>query len=160
MPVYNEAQIIATVVEQWTAELEKLQLDFYLHVYNDGSKDTTLTVLNEVAQKNPRLIVHDKKNSGHGPTILFAYRENCSSEWLFQTDSDNEMPANQFHNLWEKRDAYDFLIGSRSHRSQALGRRLVSLISRVVVWVFYGKSIRDVILFPTLRNTDIVIGGS
>ncbi|OGH68386.1 MAG: hypothetical protein A3I29_04090 [Candidatus Magasanikbacteria bacterium RIFCSPLOWO2_02_FULL_44_11] len=144
MPVYNEAAIIASVVDQWTSELEKLALDFQLHIYNDGSKDGTLAILNEIANKNPRLIVHHKTNSGHGPTILQAYRENSTTPWLFQTDSDNEMPASEFHKLWNKRNEYDFLIGSRHHRAQSLGRSLVSFISRVVVWFFYGKSIKDV----------------
>ena len=64
-------------------------------------------------QENKDLIVHDKLNSGHGPTILQAYRENSDADWIFQTDSDDEIGPEQFEDLWRSRDNYDFLIGRR-----------------------------------------------
>lgn len=144
MPVYNEAEIIAEVIEQWTAALKKLGTDFQIHAYNDGSKDNTFAVLRQIAVKNPRLIVHNKPNSGHGPTLILGYRDNAQAQWIFQVDSDNEMGPENFSELWEKRGNYDFLIGRRVQRGQVPLRKLISSVSRGVVKLFFGSRVTDV----------------
>ena len=123
-----------------------LNIDYHIHAYNDGSKDNTAKILMEFAAKAAgRLIVHDKPNSGHGPTILKGYRDNASNyEWIFQIDSDDEMGPENFHSLWDQRSNYDFLIGIRDGREQPLPRKIISLVSRLCVRVFYGKSVWDV----------------
>jgi len=145
IPVYNEDEIIETVINDWSQQLQKLELSFEIRIYNDGSKDNTLSVLRNLERLNSNLIVIDKKNSGHGPTILQGFRDACeSSEWIFHVDSDNEMPATFFNVLWENNSSYDFLIGMRANREQKLSRKIISLISRITVWLFYGKGVYDV----------------
>ena len=144
IPVYNETEIIETVIQDWVDTLRPLAVDFSIHLYNDGSKDNTLSVCREIEKKVPELTVHDKKNSGHGPTILKGYCDNLSHTWLFQIDSDNELPAEHFKLLWEQRNDADFLIGIHENRKNPLARRLISLISRLCVRLFYGTGVYDV----------------
>lgn len=144
MPVYNEEGAIGNVINKWTEELQKLKIDFQIHTYNDGSQDRTLRILNDLAAENKRLIVHDKPNSGHGPTVLRGYRENSDAEWIFQIDSDDEIGTEEFWELWENRDRFDFLIGSRVRAEQPFARKLVSSISRFTVRFFYGSKVIDV----------------
>lgn len=144
MPVYNEAGIISEVINKWVKTLKKLDIVFQLHAYNDGSKDNTIQILYQLAQENKNLIVHDKLNSGHGPTILQAYRENSDGDWIFQTDSDDEIDSEEFDNLWRNRDNYDFLIGGRVRSRQPLARKLISIASRLIVRIFYGSKVYDV----------------
>ena len=144
MPVYNEEGAIRNVIKKWTDELETLGVEFEIHAYNDGSKDRSLDVLRELAAQNARLVVHNKKNSGHGPTILQGYRESSDSQWIFQIDSDDEIGCESFQELWEKRNDFDFLIGSRIRPNQPLPRKIVSSFSRATVQMFYGKKVYDV----------------
>lgn len=144
MPVYNEDECIEQVVEKWITTLSALGIDFDLNVYNDGSKDKTLSVLREVEQRLPRLKVHDKSNSGHGPTILTGYRNSAGYEWVFQIDSDDELGPEKFSDLWNQRDKYDFLIGSRAGRYSPLPRKVISFVSRILVWICYGRGVWDV----------------
>ena len=57
IPVYNEEEIIAAVVNSSKEELNKLGVHFIIHVYNDGSKDDTLLSLekfkDESVHQNP-----------------------------------------------------------------------------------------------------------
>lgn len=153
MPVYNEEEIIETVIDDWNEHLKKLHIKFLIHAYNDGSKDKTLSVLHILEKKYPHLKTTDKPNSGHGPTILKAYRDNTDADWIFQIDSDNEIQADNFQKFWEQRDNYDFLIGKRTSRSQPLSRRIVSSISRLTVRLFYSGKIYDVNSpFRLMRN--------
>lgn len=145
MPVYNEEEAIEKVIKKWSNELNKLEIDYKIFAYNDGSKDNTAKILEELMAKNSNLIVVNKENSGHGTTILKGYKENARNyTWLFQTDSDDEMSPEHFHLLWEKRADYDFLIGERNNRIQTKQRKIISKISRFCVKKFYGKSIWDV----------------
>jgi len=75
IPVYNEAQIIQTVIKDWATTLRDLKIDFELRAYNDGSTDATSEKLHEIAPTYRALPVIDKPNSGHGPTILKGYRD-------------------------------------------------------------------------------------
>ena len=161
IPVYNEADIIGVVISNWTTELNKLSINYEIHVYNDGSTDNTLSILTRLAEYNKHLHIHDKLNEGHGPTLLAGYRENIiNCEWLFQIDSDNEMPADEFFKLWERRKEFDLLVGLRSGRQQSFVRKIVSLVSRFMIRIFYKKAIFDVNspyrLFNSEKFRDII----
>ncbi len=147
IPVYNEEAIIETVLRKWIEALDALNINYRIHVYNDGSKDSTSEKLEACGKIfGGRLSVHEKKNSGHGPTILKGYRENAAEyQWIFQTDSDDEMSPEYFHELWNRRKQYDFLVGRRDRRKQNFSRAVVSSVSRWTVHLFYGgKTVWDV----------------
>ena len=75
MPVYNEAAAIGGVVRSWAAELDRLGIDYEMRVYDDGSRDQSAAVLEQLSNEVPRLLVTRHSNRGHGPTILRGYRE-------------------------------------------------------------------------------------
>lgn len=141
MPVYNEEAAIGGVLCKWSRVLDSLGIDYVIHPYNDGSKDNSYAVICTTAEKNPRIVPHDKPNSGHGPTILLAYREAATrgDDWVFQIDSDDEMGPEKFAELWRCRLEMDFIVGRRDGRKQALPRKIVSAVSRLTVRLFYGK---------------------
>ena len=147
MPVYNEQDAIGPVLEKWSKALDALGVDYVIRPYNDGSKDGSLAVMRSVAQDLPSVDVRDKVNGGHGNTILTGYREAAADgfDWVFQIDSDDEMGPEKFGELWGKRCDYDFLVGIRDGRVQALPRKVISFVSRCCVNLFYGrKTIWDV----------------
>lgn len=147
MPVYNEQDAIGHVLEKWSEKLEGGGVSYVIRPYNDGSKDNSLNVMKEVSKNLPCVEVKDKPNGGHGNTILTGYREAAADgfDWIFQIDSDDEMGPEKFGELWEKRGNYDFLVGIRDGRVQALPRKVISFVSRCCVKLFYGrKTIWDV----------------
>lgn len=146
IPVYNESEIIETVIKDWAETLHLLNIDSYkINIYNDGSTDTTLQKLNSLAHLYKDVVkVVDKPNSGHGPTILQGYRESVKSEWVFQVDSDNEISPLYFKEFWEKRNDYDLIIGTRKGRGNSTIRRLMTFVAHRTVCLFYGKGIKDV----------------
>jgi glycosyltransferase involved in cell wall biosynthesis len=143
MPVYNEETAVAPVIAAWTAEMQRLGLDYRISVYDDGSADGTGAILDELVRYDPRLVVVHQANRGHGPTVLRGYRE-ARGEWVFQVDSDGEMSADAFAALWQRREAFDLLIGSRADRRAPVMRRLVTGVSRLTVRTLFGAGIHDV----------------
>ncbi len=143
VPVYNEEGAIASVLAEWAVAMERLGIDYRLAVYDDGSRDGTARILGDLGERDPRLQVARHPNRGHGPTILRGYRE-ARSPWILQIDSDGEMAASHFASLWDVREGYDFLVGSRLDRVSAPVRRLVSAGSRGSVRLLLGSGVRDV----------------
>ncbi|MBF0344175.1 MAG: glycosyltransferase family 2 protein [Nitrospirae bacterium] len=144
MPVYNEEGVVGEVLESWLTTLVALGIKFQIHVYNDGSKDNTGGVIDRLAQMERRIVAHHKANTGHGATILMGYRDNCSCQWLFQTDSDGEISPAYFHKLWQERHSCDILIGRRDNRKIHLMRNAITLASRGLTMGFFGSGIVDV----------------
>lgn len=150
VPVYNERDAIGGVLRKWARALDSIGMSYVIRPYNDGSRDDTLAIMERVASELNldvmRVEVRNKPNGGHGHTILMGYRDAAADgfDWVFQVDSDDEMGPEKFHELWSRRNQYDFLAGTRDGRVQSLSRRIVSLGSRLCVRLFYGKSIWDV----------------
>ena len=144
MPVYNEDECIVGVVESWRDALEELHINFRIIVLNDGSKDNTAQALETFAD-DERIEVINKKNSGHGPTILTGYKMAVEiADWVFQCDSDDEMKPDHFAALWNRREEFDALFGMRDGRVQNAGRKLISACSRWTVQLLFGGGVRDV----------------
>lgn len=144
MPVYNEQDCIAGVVESWRRELTSLGISYHILVLNDGSTDGTAARLQSFAGA-PDVRVTNKANSGHGPTILMGYHRAIDlADWVFQCDSDDEMKPEHFASLWSERGRYDALFGMRLNREQNLGRRIISAVSRLTVQILFGKGVVDV----------------
>jgi glycosyltransferase involved in cell wall biosynthesis len=155
MPVYNEEAIVGQVLADWSAKLTALGIDYRIHAYNDGSKDSTARVLDQAAAADGRVQAHHKPNSGHGPTILQGYIENCNAQWIFQVDSDNEMKPADFECLWRERARYDFLIGERAERESPPMRRIISATAFVMVRLLCGAGVRDVNSPFRLMRSDV-----
>lgn len=161
IPVYNEEKIISTVIHDWNSELERLGINYLIKVYNDGSKDNTKEVLEKISSEFPETVqIINKKNSGHGPTILEGYLNNLHAKWMFQVDSDNEMQAKHFNSLWKHREQFDFLIGERINRKNTMVRGIMTNISNQVIGKYYGKGLTDVNcpyrLMRTEHFTDVI----
>ena len=145
MPVYNEEEIIGEVAERWLGVLDGLDIDYELVAIVDGATDASEQILRAVAEHHPRLVVDVKPNSGHGPTILRGYRRGAvNADWVFQTDSDDEMPAASFGELWGLRDDADAVIGIRASRNQSAGRRAITRTARLTTRAAFGCRLADV----------------
>lgn len=153
MPVYNEEQAIASVLEEWLAMLDALGVPYELRVYDDGSRDGTAGIVRQVAARAPRLRLIQQENRGHGPTVLRGYRE-ATGDWVFQTDSDGELPAASFPGLWALRGAHEVVIGRRVGRSSPAHRRLLTAGARATIAALFGPGITDTnIPFRLMRRS-------
>lgn len=145
MPAYNEAENIEDVVKSWHPIVEKCGPDCRLVIANDGSKDNTFQILKNLEEKYSQLVPLDKPNSGHGATVLYLYRyamENCA-EYVFQTDSDGQTNPDEFWQMYENREKYDFQIGTRGGRQDGASRVFVTKTLRLVVWLMFHEWVKD-----------------
>ena len=145
IPAYNEEENIRQVVSDWYPVVEKYGDDSRLVVIDDGSRDKTYSILQEMSKTKPRLIALTKANAGHGATLLFGYKyalEN-GADYVFQTDSDGQTLPSEFEPFWIARNKYDVSIGYRNKRRDGLSRVFVTKILRLVVYLCFRVYVLD-----------------
>ena len=156
MPVYNEELGIAAVVATWTAMLDRLGIRYEFLLYNDGSKDGTGAKLDEVATRHKHVRVIHQTNRGHGPTVLRGYRE-AKGDWVFQTDSDDEIPADAFETVWRARTGHDAVFGIRTGRPSTAGRRMLTAGAALVIRTLFGRGPADTnVPYRLIRRTALM----
>ena len=145
MPAYNEEANIENVVKQWYPVIEKIGGESRLVIFNDGSKDQTGEKLKELEKKYPCLIGVNKKNEGHGATLLRAYRYaiRAGADYIFQTDSDGQTLSEEFGPFWEKRKEKGLHIGYRKNRKDGISRIFVTKVLQIVLFCTFGVWVKD-----------------
>ena len=148
LPAYNEEANIEDVIKQWHPVCEKIKAEgngAKLVIANDGSKDKTFAIMQSLQSKYPLLEPLDKPNSGHGATVLYLYRYAMEkgANYIFQTDSDGQTMPEEFWQMWENREKYDFQIGTRGGRQDGASRVFVTKTLRFVVWLMFHVWVKD-----------------
>ncbi len=148
LPAYNEEANIEDVIKQWHPVCEKIKAEgneARLVIANDGSKDKTFAIMQGLQTKYPLLEPLNKPNSGHGATVLYLYRFAIEkgANYIFQTDSDGQTMPDEFWQMWENRDKFDFQIGTRGGRQDGASRVFVTKTLRLVVWLMFHVWVKD-----------------
>lgn len=151
MPAYNEGENIVETVRGWYPIVEKVNnkngVEARLVIADDGSKDDTYQKMMELSScgKFPLFEPLTKPNGGHGQTVLFLYRHALANgaDYIFQTDSDGQTNPEEFMQLYENRNHYDFQIGYRKGRQDGIGRVFVTKVLRFLVWLVFRVWVSD-----------------
>lgn len=163
MPAYNEAENIRETVEQWYPVVERINSQdsgksykAVLAIANDGSKDNTFAIMQDLQIDYPCFEAINKANGGHGQTVLYLYRHAIAqgADYVFQTDSDGQTDPEEFWQMWENRERYDFQIGHRSSREDGASRVFVTMVLRLVVWLMFHEWVTDANTPFRLMRTD------
>ena len=145
IPAYNEQDTIKQVIREWYPIVENAGRESRLVIVNDGSKDTTFQIMQECAKNRPQFIPLTKENSGHGATVLWAYKYALEegTDYIFQTDSDGQTLPEEFLPFWKERENYDMVIGHRRHRQDGISRYIVTKTLKYVIKVCFGVTVTD-----------------
>lgn len=159
MPVYNEEEAIELVVTEWIATLNSLKLPYVFCLFNDGSKDSTLLKINNLATLYSNIKVVDKPNSGHGQTCVLGYQmaiEN-GADWIFQIDSDGQCDPQYFEKMIPLTSRFQSIYGVRKTRDDGMQRTIVSYFVTLFTFVATGKWVRDPNVPYRLIHTDVLM---
>jgi len=158
MPAYNEAENIASVIAEWYPILDNGNEDSRLVVADGGSKDNTLTLLYELQNKYPKLVVFSKPGTDHGTKVIFLYHYafQQGADWVFQTDSDGQTNPDEFMQFWNEREHYDVLLGNRIKRGDGYDRKIIEKVLCCYLFVFFGVWVKDANVPYRLMRPSIV----
>lgn len=158
IPAYNEEENIEDVIMDWHPVVVKTGSESRLLVIDDGSKDTTYSVMQKLTAKYPQLEIITKPNSGHGATILTGYKYAIEkgADYIFQTDSDGQTLPSEFPPFWERRTRYAMVIGHRRGREDGFSRIFVTKTLKLVLRVCFKVSITDANTPYRLMRADVL----
>lgn len=113
IPSYNESKNIKrNVLDEVIAYLKKQKYDWEVILSDDGSTDGTTQLLNDFAKKDKRIKVIDNIHAGKGPTVQSGILQ-AKGEWILFTDFDQSTPLSEIEKLFEYKEDYHVIIGSR-----------------------------------------------
>lgn len=134
--VYNEEQGLGQFYEHTVPILEGVResgkWDYELIFVNDGSRDGSLDILRQFAEKNERVVVVDfAANRGHEAAMI-AGIDYASGDGIVCMDADLQHPPASIPAIIDKFDAgYDVVSMVRTARADA------GLFKRFTSWAFY-----------------------
>jgi dolichol-phosphate mannosyltransferase len=118
IPMYNEEEVVKTSYIRIQKTLEKLQQSEYEIIFvNDGSKDQTLNILQEIAQENPKVkIISFSRNFGHQAAVTAGIKY-VTGDGVIIIDADLQDPPEllpEMIALWE--EGNEVIYGQRKSR--------------------------------------------
>lgn len=145
-PAYNDAGTISSMVITVLLTLRELTDDYEVVVVNDGSKDHTAVVLDELARIYPGevRIIHHPQNRGYGGALRTGFAS-ATRDWIFYTDGDAQYDPRELKDLAALvSDDVDFINGWKIERNDPLHRIIIGRIYQYTIKLAFGLKLKDV----------------
>jgi glycosyltransferase involved in cell wall biosynthesis len=144
IPAHNEERIIASTVEAVDETLAGLVDDYEIIVVNDGSRDATPRIVEELGRQRPavRLVSHEV-NRGYGAALATGFGA-ATREYVFLTDGDRQFDVRELAELLPLLAGADLVIGYRRPRADPWARRFFGWGWNLLVNAMFGYTARDV----------------
>jgi glycosyltransferase involved in cell wall biosynthesis len=143
-PCYNEEGNVSRTVEQALTVLKRLGADYEVVIVDDGSKDATGRVADEIAGREGRVkVVHHPTNLGYGAALQSGFRV-AAKRLVFYTDGDGQFDISELPPLLPLTEKYDIVSCYRINRQDNLIRRINAWCWTKLVCLLFGMRIRDI----------------
>jgi glycosyltransferase involved in cell wall biosynthesis len=151
IPAYNEEHRIGPVLREYGAYFQQnYSGKFQLVVVLNGCRDNTLGVVQQVAQEYPFISALEfAAPIGKGGALIEGLRLAPLADLIGYVDADGATAPKAFHELVQRTDQADCVIGSRwlpgavLHQSQSGRRQFASRVFHMIVQMFFRMNIKD-----------------
>lgn len=166
LPAHNEEENIRIVVEEALRVLPQYTDTFEIIPVNDGSKDRTGQILEELAAEDDRVRpVSYAVNKGYGGALVSGFNATRYDYVMFM-DADRQFDIGDIRRLAPFVGEYDIVAGFRMERSDPLIRRINAEVFNIAVRILFGVHLRDldcafkIFRGDQLRSLDLVSNGA
>ena len=147
-PAHNEEANIEGLVAEAIESLPAIAETFEIIAVNDGSRDRTQVLADELTAANPGVVraVHHSTNLGYGAALRSGFAA-ARYELVAFTDGDRQFRVEDLARLTERLaapDRPDVVVGYRIKRADPLVRTLYARAYRLANRLFYGLAVTDV----------------
>ncbi len=127
VPVYNEELVVKECVSRLRAVMDKTNEEYEIIFVNDGSRDGTKKILEEIIENDTHIRLIDfSRNFGH-QTAITAGMDNSSGQAVVVIDADLQDPPEVILEMIEKwKEGYDVVYGKRLKRKGETFFKLVT----------------------------------
>ena len=160
-PAHNEAANLRGLVAEALAVLPRLAEQFEILIVDDGSRDETPAIADELALAHPEVrAIHHPTNLGYGAALRSGFAA-ARYELLAFTDGDRQFHVADLARLIDRlggSDAPDVVAGFRIHRADPAIRTIYARAYRLANRIFFGLRTRDVDCACKLFRRDALRG--
>jgi len=146
LPAYNEERNIGGTLLSVKDTLLKIADEWELIVVNDGSKDKTRGIVENLINEDPRikLINHDF-NRGYGASLRSGFYS-AKYPWIAFIDSDGQFNFSEITGFIEKQTetGADLVIGYYKKRKVSFFKKITSKIWEFLVFILFGLKVKDI----------------
>jgi glycosyltransferase involved in cell wall biosynthesis len=147
-PAHNEEANLEALVDEALAELPALAEKFEVIAVDDGSKDRTPAIADELAARHPDLfrVVHHPVNLGYGAALRSGFGA-ARYDLIGFIDGDRQFKVADMGRLTARiaaEDSPDVVVGFRLKRADPPIRRWYARIYRLSNRIFFGVRVRDI----------------
>lgn len=144
LPAFNEEALLAGTVASLCDTLAALGVDFELIIVNDGSRDATGRIADELAGARPQLSVCHQENQGLGGALRTGIGR-ARGQYVLTWPADTPVEPADLAPFVAHLGEADVLVGYRSRRvGYNPVMRLNSWIYPQLVALLFGLRLRDV----------------
>lgn len=144
MPVYNEAAVLASSLEEALATVAKASYPCEILLVDDASQDRSYEILKEYQAKHPdkiRVLRH-YNNRGIMGALETLFRE-ARGNYVFFNSSDGQFRTEDVLRMMDVRDSYDLVVGQRREKLYDVRRHVVSWFFNFLPKVIFGVETYD-----------------
>jgi glycosyltransferase involved in cell wall biosynthesis len=144
VPVYNEAENLAPLIEKLEADLRPLGLRYEILVVDDGSSDETPRRLRDLAPGHPALrAISFRRNFGKSAALSVGFRE-ARGRNIVTMDGDLQDDSAEIGPLLRKLDeGYDLVSGWKQNRQDPISKTIPSKVFNGVTSMMTGVALHD-----------------
>lgn len=143
IPVYNEEESLRPLQERLSRVMESATPQYEIIYVDDGSIDSSLEVLKDLARNHPAVkIISLKENRGQS-TALYVGLKSSQGAWIVTLDADGQNPPEEIVRLLEFRKDFDFITGIRHKRIDGFMKKKASTIARFFRWLILADITKD-----------------
>lgn len=143
-PAYNEEENLDKLIRDADRVAKKLVSDYEIIVVDDGSKDRTPQILQELGQEFPNLVVFTHSpNKGYTAALRTGFT-GAKKDLIFYSDADNQFNLEEIELLLPLADDHDIVAGFRKDRQDPWIRIFVSRCFNIFSHSIFKFPVRDV----------------
>ncbi|MCL4137233.1 UNVERIFIED_CONTAM: hypothetical protein GTU68_013573, partial [Idotea baltica] len=135
VPIYNEEESIPYLYKELDEVCQSLPNDYELIFINDGSKDKSLEVLEQISNKDEKVFVIEFRRNFGQTAAMAAGLEHTTGDVVVTMDGDLQNDPREIPRMLRKlNEGYDMVAGWRKDRKDKfISRKLPSMIANWII---------------------------
>lgn len=144
VPVFNEEESLEAFYEELTRVIPELTKEYEIIFIDDGSTDSSLTILKHLESKNQSVKIFSfRRNMGKAEALTFGFMQ-AKGDLIVTLDADLQDKPTEIYKLLEKtKTGVEVVCGWRKNRRDKSNMKFISKLFNAFVGNFFGVKLHD-----------------
>lgn len=143
-PAFNEEKNIENTIIKSLNYLNNKFNDFEIIIVDDGSTDSTGTVVKKYTEKYHNILLETHEvNCGYGQALKTGF-DTAHKQYIFFMDSDGQFDISEIDNFVNHINDSNVLLGYRFKRADPIIRKINTFLYHLYLKIIFGLRVNDV----------------